>query len=136
MTRFISSTWLEELLEDSADAWTTATIRAYLLEDGTLFDPVTDLFLADILVGDRIAGPVTLTTKSATGSFFTADPITFTLGEGNVAEWFVIVRIGGSEATSPIIIATDERSDGTPLLYTGNGGTITFNPQAAGLGRI
>lgn len=136
MTRFISPTWLEELLEDSADAWTTATVHAYLLEDGTLFDPTLDLFLSDILVGDRLSGPVTLTTKSAAGAFFTADPIPFTLGEGLIAEWFVIVRIGGSEATSPVILATDERADGTPLLYTGNGGTITFNPQAAGLGRI
>lgn len=136
MTRFISPTWLEELLEDSADAWTTATIRAYLLVGGTTYDPTTDLFLADIPGGDRVSGPVTLTTKTATGEFFTADPITFTLGDGQVAEWFVIVRIGGSEATSPIIIATNERSDTSPLLYTGNGGTITLNPQAAGLGRI
>jgi hypothetical protein len=136
MTRFISPTWLEELLEDSANAWTTSTVHAYLLEDGTAYDPETDMFLSDIPGGDRVAGPITLTTKSATGSFFTADPIVFPLGEGLVAKWFVIVRIGGSEATSPVIIATDERADTTPLLYTGNGGTITFNPSATGLGRI
>lgn len=136
MTRFISPIWLEELLEDSSDAWTTSTIHAYLLADGTSYDPLVDLFLSDIPGGDRVAGPIPLTTKSADGAFFSADPITFTLGESFVAEWFIIVRIGGSEATSPIIIATDERADGTPLLYTGNGGTITFNPQASGLGRI
>lgn len=136
MTRFISPTWLEELLEDSADAWTTSTVHAYLLEDGTAYDPAVDLFLADIPSGDRASGPVTLAAKTAIGSFFTANPITFTLGAGLVAKWFIIVRISGSEATSPIIIATDERSDTSPLLYTGNGGTITFNPQAAGLGRI
>lgn len=136
MIRFISPTWLEELLKDSADAWETATIHAYLLEDGTAYDPEVDLFLADIPLGDRLVGPEALTTKSANGSFFTADPVTFTLAENLVAEWFVLVRIGGSEATSPIILATDERADGTALLYTGNGGTITFNPQAAGFGRI
>ena len=136
MTRFINPVWLEELLEDSSDAWTTSTVHAYLLEDGTLYDPTLDLFLADILVADRLVGPVVLTTKSATGAFFTADPVTFTLGEGFVAEWFVVVRVGGSEAASPVIYATDERADGTPLLYTGNGGTITLTPQASGLGRI
>jgi hypothetical protein len=136
MTRYISPIWLEELLEDTADAWTTATTHAYLLDDTTGFDPTLDLFLGDIPGGERVSGPVVLTTKSATGSFFTADPITFTLMEGIVAEWLVVVRVGGSEATSPVIIATDERADGTPLLYTGNGGTITFHPQAAGLGRI
>jgi hypothetical protein len=136
VTRFISPTWLEELLEDSADAWTTSTVHAYLLEDGTAYDPETDLFLADSPGGDRVAGPVVLSSKTATGAYFDADPITFTLGAGLVAEWFVVVRIGGSEATSPIILAVNERADTTPLLYTGNGGTITFNPQAAGLGRI
>lgn len=136
MTRYISPIWLEELLEDSSDAWTTSTVHAYLLDDSTGYDPTLDLTLADIPLGERVSGPVVVTTKTASGSFFTADPITFTLVEGGVAEWFILVRIGGSEATSPVIIATDERSDGTALLYTGNGGTITFNPSGSGLGRI
>lgn len=138
MTRMIGVEWLDELLSPGslATTWTDATVHAYLLENGTLFDPETDLYLSDIPGGDRLVGPVTVTGKTATNGYFDANDITFTVADGDVASWFVLVQVGGTEATSPIIGATDERADFSPLLLTGNGGTVVFQIQSLGLGRI
>lgn len=138
MTRFISPVWLDEMLETSEAEWATATVHAYLLEQGTAYVPATDLFLADIPGGDRI-GPTALTGMDATDGFFTADPIDFALAPLQIAEWCVIVRVdGGGEAASPVIGSFNERGDGSALLLDGGAGgmTVTLQPQAIGIGRI
>lgn len=134
MTSTIGTAWLDEQL---AEYWTAATVHAYLIEDGTTFDPSVDLFLSDIPALDRIAGPTVLTGKAHANGYFTANDVQLTLGAGDVAEWFLVVRIGASEATSPIIGATDVMADDVPLNLTiGSGGILEFDIQALGLGRI
>lgn len=130
----IGTAWLDEML---AEYWTGSTIHAYLLEDGTAFDPTVDMYLADIPLGDRLVGPEPLTGLANADGYFTADDVQMTLGSGDVAQWFAIVRVDGSEASSPIVGATDVFANDIPLnAKTGDGGVVEFDIQALGLGRI
>lgn len=133
MTRAIGTSWLNQML---ASGWTSPTISAYLLNSASLFNPTTSLTLANIPAPDRVSGPITLTSKTVSAGYFDAADIDFTLANGIVAAWVVLVQVGGSEAASPVVGSTDERADGSPILVTGNGGIVRFQVQALGLGRI
>lgn len=134
MTTVIGTAWLDEMLDEY---WSASTVHAYLLVDGSLFSPTLDKFLADIPGGDRLVGPVVVTGKINLGGYFTDNPISFTLGDGDVAEWLVVVRVDATEATSPIIGFTNVYEDNVPLnSVVGNGGVLQFSPLAQGLGRI
>ena len=69
----------------------------------------------------RIAGPVTLTSKSTTGGAADAADCTFTSVSGATIEALVIYKDTGSEATSPVIAYIDTA---TGLPITPNGGDI------------
>lgn len=134
MTATIGVAWLDEML---AEYWTASTVHAYLIADGTLYNPSLDKFLSDIPSLNRIAGPVVVSGKVNNEGFFSDSPIAMTLDEGDIPEWLVIVRSAMSEATSPIIGSTNVYGDNTPLnSVVGNGGIVEFYPQSFGIGRI
>lgn len=129
----LGTAWLDEML---AEYWTAATVAAYLLADGTDFDPDVDHFLADIPVEDHLT-IVLVNGKANLDGYFTSDPIVMTLGSGQTPQWLVIVRIDGTPETSPIIGATDVMADDIPLnSEPSNGNPYEFDTQALGLGRI
>jgi len=102
--------------------WLTDTIKVYLVDTGA-YTPQTAIhqYLADIPLSARIAGPVTLTSKSTTGGAADAADCTFTSVSGATIEAVVIYKDTGSEATSPVIAYIDTA---TGLPITPNGGDI------------
>ncbi len=102
--------------------WLTDTIKVYLVDTGA-YTPQTAIhqYLADITLSARIAGPVTLTSKSTTGGAADAADCTFTSVSGATIEAIVIYKDTGSEVTSPVIAYIDTA---TGLPITPNGGDI------------
>lgn len=102
--------------------WQTDTIKVYLVDTGA-YTPQTSVheFLSDIPTSARIAGPVTLTSKSTTGGAADAADVTFTSVSGASIEAIVIYSDSGTESTSPLIAYIDTA---TGLPITPNGGDI------------
>ena len=102
--------------------WMTDTIKVYLVDTGA-YTPVvgTHEYLSDIPTSARIAGPVTLTSKTTTGGAADAADITFTSVSGPSIEVIVISSDTGTESTSPLIAFIDTA---TGLPITPNGGDI------------
>lgn len=102
--------------------WMTDTIKCILVDTGA-YTPQTSVhqYLSDIPTSARIAGPVTLTSKSTTGGAADAADCTFTSVSGNSIEAIIIYSDTGTEATSPLIAYIDTA---TGLPITPNGGDI------------
>lgn len=102
--------------------WMTDTIKVILVDTGA-YTPQTTVhqYLADIPISARIAGPVTLTSKSTAGGAADAADCTFTSVTGSSIESIVIYSDSGTEATSPLIAYIDTA---TGLPITPNGGDI------------
>ena len=102
--------------------WMTDTIKVILVDTGA-YTPQTAVhqYLADIPISARIAGPVTLTSKTTTGGAADAADYTFTSVTGASIEAIVIYKDTGTEATSPLIAYIDTA---TGLPITPNGGDI------------
>ena len=102
--------------------WLTDTMKVLLVDAGAYTPNVsTHHFLADIQISSRIAGPVTLTSKTTTGGAADAADVTFTSVSGASIEMIVIYKDTGTEATSPLIAMIDTA---TGLPITPNGGDI------------
>lgn len=102
--------------------WLTDTMKVLLVDSGAYTPNVsTHQFLADIPISSRIAGPVTLTSKTTTGGAADAADVTFTSVSGASIEMIVIYKDTGTEATSPLIAMIDTA---TGLPITPNGGDI------------
>ena len=88
--------------------WMTDTIKVLLVDTGA-YTPQTAVhqYLADIGISARIAGPVTLTSKTTTGGAADAADVTFTSVTGPSIEAIVIYMDTGTEATSPLIAYID-----------------------------
>lgn len=102
--------------------WMTDTIKVILVDTGA-YTPQTAVhqYLADIPISARIAGPVTLTSKTTTGGAADAADVTFTSVSGPSIEAIVIFSDTGTESTSPLIAWIDTA---TGLPITPNGGDI------------
>ncbi len=102
--------------------WLTDTVKVLLVDAGAYTPNVsTHHFLADIQVSSRIAGPVTLTSKTTTGGAADAADVTFTSVSGASIEMIIIYKDTGTEATSPLLAMIDTA---TGLPITPNGGDI------------
>ena len=102
--------------------WLTDTMKVLLVDAGAYTPNVsTHHFLADIQVSSRIAGPVTLTSKTTTGGAADAADVTFTSVSGASIEMIIIYKDTGTEATSPLLAMIDTA---TGLPITPNGGDI------------
>lgn len=102
--------------------WMTDTIKVILVDTGA-YTPQTAVhqYLSDIPTSSRIAGPVTLTSKTTTGGAADAADVTFTSVSGPSIEAIVIYADTGTESTSPLIAFIDTA---TGLPITPNGGDI------------
>lgn len=102
--------------------WVNDTIKAYLVDTGAYTaNFTTHEYLSDVAGAARIAGPVTLTSKTATGGACDAADITFTSVSGTSIEAIILYRDTGVEGTSPLIAYIDTA---TGLPITPNGGDI------------
>ena len=102
--------------------WMTDTMKVILVDTGS-YTPQTAVhqYLSDISGSARIAGPVTLTSKTTTGGAADAADVTFTSVTGPSIEAIVIFSDTGTESTSPLIAFIDTA---TGLPITPNGGDI------------
>lgn len=102
--------------------WMTDTIKV-LLVDTAAYSVQASLHqnLSDIPTASRIAGPVTLTSKTTTGGAADAADVTFTAVSGASIEAIVIYKDSGTESTSPLLAYIDTA---TGLPITPNGGDI------------
>ncbi len=102
--------------------WLTDTMKVILVDTGA-YTPQTAVhaYLSDISSSARIAGPVTLTSKTTTGGAADAADVTFTSVTGPSIEAIVIYSDTGTESTSPLIAFIDTA---TGLPITPNGGDI------------
>lgn len=102
--------------------WMTDTIKVILVDTGA-YTPQTAVhqYLADIPISARIAGPVTLTSKTTSGGAADGADVTFTSVTGASIEAIIIFSDTGTEATSPLIAYIDTA---TGLPITPNGGDI------------
>ena len=102
--------------------WLTDTVKVLLVDAGAYTPNVsTHHFLADIQFSSRIAGPVTLTSKTTAGGAADAADVTFTSVSGASIEMIIIYKDTGTEATSPLLAMIDTA---TGLPITPNGGDI------------
>lgn len=102
--------------------WMTDTIKVILVDTGAYsVNTQSHQYLSDVSSSARIAGPVTLTSKSTTGGAANAADVTFTSVSGPSIEAIIIYSDTGSEATSPLIAYIDTA---TGLPITPNGGDI------------
>ena len=102
--------------------WMTDTVKVLLVDTGA-YTPQTAIhqYLSDISGSARIAGPVTLTSKTTTGGAADAADVTFTSVTGPSIEAIVIYIDTGTESTSPLVAFIDTA---TGLPITPNGGDI------------
>lgn len=102
--------------------WMTDTVKVLLVDTGA-YTPQTAVhqYLSDISGSARIAGPVTLTSKTTTGGAADAADATFTSVTGPSIEAIVIYIDTGTESTSPLVAIIDTA---TGLPITPNGGDI------------
>lgn len=102
--------------------WMTDTIKVYLIDTGA-YTPQTSVhqYLSDIPTSARIAGPVTLVSKTTTGGAADAADVTFTSVSGASIEAILLFSDTGTESTSPLIAWIDTA---TGLPITPNGGDI------------
>ncbi|MEF9956627.1 MAG: hypothetical protein RR767_05465 [Acinetobacter sp.] len=102
--------------------WMSDVVKVILVDTGA-YTPQTAVhqYLSDIPTSARIAGPVTLSSKSTVGGAADAGDITFTAVSGASIEAIIIYVDSGAEATSPLIAYIDTA---TGLPITPNGGDI------------
>ena len=102
--------------------WLTDTMKVILVDTGA-YTPQTAVhaYLSDVSASARIAGPVTLTSKTTTGGAADAADVTFTSVTGPSIEAIIIYSDTGTESTSPLIAYIDTA---TGLPITPNGGDI------------
>ncbi len=102
--------------------WSSDTIKVYLIDTGSYtVNLSTHQYLSDVAGGSRIAGPVSLASKTTTGGAADAADITFTTVSGASIEVILIYKDTGVEGTSPLIAYIDTA---TGLPITPNGGDI------------
>lgn len=107
---------------EAAINWSSDTIKVYLVDTGSYTANFsTHEYLSDVGSGARIAGPVTLTSKTTTGGAADAADITFNSVTGASIEVILIEKDTGTEGTSPLIAYIDTA---TGLPITPNGGDI------------
>lgn len=101
--------------------WTSDTIQVYLIDKSKYTFSAAHEYLSDVSSSSHIAGPVTLTGKTATGGSADADDVTFQQVSGTQVGAILLVKSTGVAGTSPLIGWFDTA---TGLPITPNGGDI------------
>jgi len=94
--------------------------------DKTLYSAlVTHASLSDVPAGARVAAGVTTTGRTFTsGSFDTSDVPFPVIAQGKTVSAYICYQQGTGDADSWLLSYTDEQPDGSPILFSGNGGAM------------
>ena len=115
-------------------SWTSATIRAVLVDMSLYPARSEDTALATIPLSARLAISPAFTGKNVDGGVATAAPITFTAVPGS-AQALVIYSDGGSDAASPLIAFLDT-AVGLPVVANGANITVTWDTGVNGIFKL
>lgn len=105
-------------------SWRDGTIKAVLVSAAYVPDFEADEFLADIVVGARVAVSDELTDKTTTGGWASAPQIVWQTVNGPECTGIVFVDDTGDAATSPLMAYLNDGVTNLPL--TPNGVKVTF----------
>ena len=104
--------------------WETDSISAVLVDLGAYSFSQSHEFFSSVPVAARISSSVALTGKTAEGGACDANDVTFPSVTGVSIEAIIIYKVGGDEASSPLIGFFDSA---TGLPITPNSGDIILN---------
>lgn len=104
----------------------TGTVDAYLIDGADYTYAASHEFLSSVLAAARVAGPVSLTTKTFVNGLFDAADITFSSVTGDGTEHVLLVLRGTGDADSRLIALLD----GT---VTPDGNNINCTWNASGI---
>lgn len=120
--------------------WDTGVIVAYLIDAADYAFSAAHQFLSSVPVGARVAGPVTLASKTVTGGVADAADVTFPSVSGDQSEAVILVQqsapTGGAalaESAQRLIYWMDTA---TGLPVTPSGGNIVVAWNASGIFKL
>lgn len=120
--------WLE-----GAIAWLSDTIKVVAVDSSYTQSDAHD-FLDDVPGGARVVTSGALTGKTSTNGTADAADVTYSaVAIGSTITGLVVFKSTGSDATSPLLVWYDTKSDTTPISVATNGADITILWAVAGL---
>lgn len=122
MASALYSSFKELLLGGDIDL-ATDTIAVVAVDAADYTFSAAHTSMTNVPAASRVGSPVTLTGKTITGGVFDAADITLAGVTGDQFEALVVYKVGGTDATSPLIAYLDT---GTGLPATPNGNDINI----------
>jgi hypothetical protein len=122
----------EGFLDGSID-FDTGVIVAYLIDAADYTFAASHKFLSSVVAGARVAGPVTLASKTVTNGVADAADLTFTSVTGDQSEAIILVQqsapTGGSALAESAqrLIAYIDTATGLPVTPSGTNIVVTWN---------
>jgi hypothetical protein len=111
--------------------FTSADIRAVLVDTADYTYSSAHDFLDDIPSGARVGTPVALGSKTVTAGVFDAADVTLTAVTGDQSEAIVLFIHTGTDSTARLLFYIDTGVTGLPV--TPSGGDITIQWNASGI---
>lgn len=125
-----------ELAATTGLGWPTeATVHAYLIDLTQYLPQPTHVYLNEVPVGARVAGPVALTSRTASGGACDAADFTFTAVSGPEVGALLVVYSSGVESTSRLIVCVDQGTN-LPIIPNGSDIAVTVDPGVNRLFRV
>ena len=126
MANALYPAWRQALIDGSSNVALSGTVKAALIDTGTVAYNSAHDFYNDISAG-VVGTPATLANKTYVNGLFDADNTTLTTVSGATAEAIVIYIDTGNAATSRLVAWLDTGVTGLPLTPSGSNVQITWN---------
>ena len=126
MANAIYPLYKQALLDGSSNTALSGTVKAALVDTGTVAYNAAHDFYNDISAG-VVGTPVALANKTYVNGLFDADNTTFTAVAGATAEAIVLYIDTGVAGTSRLVAWIDTGVTGLPLTPSGSNVQITWN---------
>lgn len=130
MANAVYPLYREALIQGSANTSLTGTLKAALVDTGTVSYNAAHDFYNDISAG-VVGTPVALASKTYTNGVLDAADTTFTAVSGSSVEAIVLYIDTGTPATSRLVAWLDTGVTGLPL--TPSGGNVQISWNASGI---
>jgi hypothetical protein len=118
--------WKQAVLDGSANVALSGTVKAALLDTGTVAYNAAHDFYNDISAG-VVGTPQTIANKTYVNGLFDGDNVTYTALAGASAEAIVIYIDTGNAATSRLVAFLDTGVTGLPITPSGSNVSIAWN---------
>lgn len=126
MSNVVYPRWKEAVLNGGSNVALSGTLKAALVDTGTVSYNAAHDFYDDISAG-VVGTPVALASKTYTNGLLDAADTTFTAVSGSSAEAIVLYIDTGTPATSRLFAWIDTGVTGLPVTPSGGNIQITWN---------